>query len=349
MGVSERAKHIEDILCTSFIADAHLDLAFDIVQQRAYGRKKVLEEDYLEDMTAGGLNLVISSIFIETRFIPEMALRMALSQVEALLSDIEESKEHFSFCINQSEILKAYKNNKIAIMLSFEGIEPIQDDLNLFKIFHRLGVRGMGLCWSRRNNAAEGSDFVEKKTGIRGGLTHYGLNLLALAKEHKHFLDLSHINDEGFADVEKFWQGGCMVSHTNSRVLNETMRNISDKQIEFIAKRKGFIGVNAMNFTVSDGVISEDISGYCDHIDHIIKVGGEDCIGLGFDFNDTILKYIPDGELSRLPRKPFDCISGYKEIPRVIDELISRGYSDGTIKKIIGHNLLSFLGEGDNS
>lgn len=339
--------HIEEILSKNFVADAHLDLAFDIVQQRAYGRKKVLIDDYLEDMKAGGLNLVISSIFIETRFVPEMALRMALGQVEALRSDIEESKEFFSFCTNRAEVLTAYENKKIAIMLSFEGIEPIQDDLNLFKIFHHLGVRGLGLCWSRRNNAAEGSSFIEKRTGQKSGLTNFGINLIERAKSYNHFLDLSHINDEGFEDARQFWQGKYMVSHTNSRVLNRTMRNISDDQIKFISDAKGFIGVNAMNFTVSDGSISEDISGYCNHIDHIIEIGGEDCVGFGFDFNDIILKYIPDGDLDRLPRKPFDCISGYKEIPALVSMLISRGYSDQTIKKIIGQNLLDFLGEED--
>ena len=122
MDLKNRAEEIKE---RSFIADAHLDLAYDIVRKRSYGRRKVLEEDYYEDMTSGGLNLVISSIFIDDKYIPETALKRALLQVEALLEDIEES-ENFEFCLNKEDIDSAYSRGKISIMLSFEGIEPIQ-------------------------------------------------------------------------------------------------------------------------------------------------------------------------------------------------------------------------------
>ena len=62
-------------------ADAHLDLAFDLEKQRAYGKTKVLERDYLPGFRAGGVGLVVSSLFVENMFVPEMALRMALRQV----------------------------------------------------------------------------------------------------------------------------------------------------------------------------------------------------------------------------------------------------------------------------
>lgn len=335
---------IKKILDESFVADSHLDLAFDIVRQREYGRKKVLENDYLEDIQKGGVNCIISSIYIDNQFIPEMALRRALIQVEALLQDISESK-YFEFCTNKKQIEEAYSNNKIAIMLSFEGAEPIYNDINLFHAFYRLGVRGLGLCWSRRNLVADGSSFTNLKTGKKGGITSFGLQLLETAREKKVFIDLSHINDEGFEDVMNFYDGPVMVSHTNSRILNNTMRNISDEQIKQIAKRKGFIGINSMNFTVSDGTSPENIMGYCDHIDHIVKIGGIDCVGLGFDFNDIILKYIPQQDLLNLPRKPFDCVKGYKDVPLIIKELLSRKYKEEDIKKILGSNFLNFLGK----
>lgn len=341
MDINNRAEEIKE---SCFIADAHLDLAYDIVRKRSYGRRNILEEDYYEDMVEGGLNLVISSIFIDDKYIPETALKRALLQVEALLEDIEES-EHFEFCLNRDDIESAYSRGKISIMLSFEGIEPIHNSLEILYVFWRLGVRGVGLCWSRRNLAADGSDFVEKRIGIRSGLTSFGLDLIDRVKSKDMFLDLSHINDEGFSDSLKFFDGKIMVSHTNARSLNHTMRNISDEQIEMIAKRKGFIGINGMNFTVSDSSADEDAIGYCNHIDHVMKIGGEDCLGLGFDFNNIILKYIPDGELADLPRKPFDCIDGYKEVTNIIEELLKRGYKEETIEKILGKNLLNFLGE----
>ena len=342
---NEKAKkHIEEIKRQTFIGDAHLDLAYDLVRKRSWGRRRVLEEDYYSDMVKGGINFVISSIFIDGKFIPEMALRRGLMQFEALLSDIEES-EHFKFCTSKKEIEKNFEDGFISIMISFEGVEPIYDDLNMLKIFKRLGLKGVGLSWSRRNYAADGSKFVDAVEGKVGGLTEFGIDLLDKMYSEKLFLDLSHINDEGFQDAVTNFKGKIMVSHTNSRTLNNTKRNISDDQIRIIAKRKGFIGVNAMNFTVSDGKTPEDIRGYCDHVNRIIEIAGEDYVGLGFDFNDIILDHIPSGELVNLPRKPFDCIKGYKEIDLLILEFMRRNYSESRIKKILGENLLNFLGE----
>jgi membrane dipeptidase len=338
------SKRVEAIKQRCFIADAHLDLAYDIVRKRSYGGSCILERDYYQDMVEGGLNLVISSLFIDEKYIPEMALKRALLQVEALLEDIEES-DHFEFCLTGSDVESAYEKGKISVMLSFEGIEPIYNSLELFGIFKRLGVRGVGLCWSRRNYAADGADFVDKRIGVRSGLTTFGLDLLDKIYDYNIYLDLSHINDEGFNDSFKFFNGKIMVSHTNSRELNYTMRNISDEQIRMVADRRGYIGINGMNFAVSDGSENDNVKGYCDHIDHVIKIGGEDCLGFGFDFNNIILKYIPDQELVDLPREPFDCIDGYKEIPLVIEELLNRGYSETTIEKILGKNLLDFLCE----
>ena len=61
-------------------ADAHLDLAFDLEKQRAYGKRRVLERDYLEACRRGNVGLIVSSIFVENQYVPEMALRMALRQ-----------------------------------------------------------------------------------------------------------------------------------------------------------------------------------------------------------------------------------------------------------------------------
>lgn len=341
--MKERIKKIRALKSQTIIADTHHDLAFDILRKREFGAKKVIETDYLKDIQKGGVNLIVSSIFVEDRYLPEMGLKEGLRQVEALLEDIEESKNQLSFCKNASEIKQATDQGKIAFMLSFEGIEPIGKDLSLLRLFKRLGVLGVGLCWSRRNEAADGADFKPQKYATRGGLTSFGLNLLEAIQKENMFLDLSHINDAGFEDVLNHFEGKLMVSHTNARALNETERNIRNDQIKKIRDKKGFIGVNAMNFTVSDGTTAEDINAYCDHIHHILTIGGEDLVGFGFDFNDGILRYVQKESLEKLPRKPFDCVKGYKDVDKIIENFIGRGYSDQRIRKIMGQNFINFL------
>ena len=138
------------------IVDAHLDLLYDIEKKRKMGQNKIIEREYLPEFREGGVNIVVSSIYIDEDFIPELALRKALDQISAFYWELEESGDKIIFAKNVADIDKALKEDKIGILLSFEGVEPLMNDINLFKIFYELGVRGVGLTWSRRNFAADG-------------------------------------------------------------------------------------------------------------------------------------------------------------------------------------------------
>ena len=66
-----------------------------------------------------------------------------------------------------------------------------------------------------------------------------------------------------------------------------------------------------------------------DHIDHIVKLVGDDYVGIGSDF---------DG-VSSLP-KELDDVTDY---PKITEELLRRGYSKKSIGKILGGNVLRVM------
>ena len=66
-----------------------------------------------------------------------------------------------------------------------------------------------------------------------------------------------------------------------------------------------------------------------DHIDHAVKVGGIDHVGLGSDF---------DG-IDSAPRGMEDV----SKIPALVRELARRGYSEEDLEKILGGNVLRVM------
>ena len=158
-------------------------------------------------------------------------------------------------------------------------------------------------------------------------------------------IDVSHLNERGFWDVAALVEGPFIASHSNAAALVPTERNLSDDQIREIVGRGGFIGMNAMNFLVHERDDCETIAALVDHIDHIVGLGGGDCVGFGFDFNDQILKYIPEDELRLVPRVCRDVVHGHGEVPLVLDELRRRGYREEQVEKIGGGNFLRVLRE----
>jgi membrane dipeptidase len=71
------------------------------------------------------------------------------------------------------------------------------------------------------------------------------------------------------------------------------------------------------------------LSQLVDHIDYIAKLVGVDYVGIGSDF---------DG-VSSLP-KEVDDVRAY---PKITAELLKRGYSPKSVKKILGGNVLRVM------
>ncbi|NUU99291.1 membrane dipeptidase [Marinitoga sp. 1154] len=310
------------------VVDAHLDLLADIYEKRLVGEENIIKKYHLPDFIKGEVNIIVSSIFISNNYLPEMALRVALDQISMFYQELENLKGKVMLCRNYSDIEKAIENDIIGIMLSFEGVEPIGNDLNLLKIFYELGVRFVGLTWSRRNYAADGSFFMPKIEGKRGGLTDFGVKVLKESEKLGMIIDVSHLNDEGFWDVIKFSSNPIIASHSNVREIFNSMRNLTDEQIKSIAETGGVIGINANGSFVSDSPDENNVEGLVRHIDYISNLVGVEYVGLGFDFCDMFRN------------EPRDTLKGYHEMDKFVETLIKHGYNSKEIKNILGDNFL---------
>ncbi|MCT4566632.1 MAG: dipeptidase [Maledivibacter sp.] len=330
MNNSLKAKRIHE---NSIVVDSHLDLGGIIYNARSKGKTRVMETIFLRDFRRASFNFIIAAIFIENEYLPDMGLKMALRQVDAIYNDIKESNEHFVLVTNKSEMDTAMKENKIGIIMSLEGVEPIGRDLSLLNIFYKLGVRGLGLTWSRRNFAADGSYFRNPREGIKGGLTPFGIEVVSLAENLGMFIDVSHINDEGFSDVAEYTELPFIASHSNARSVNDITRNLTDSQIEIIGENSGVIGINAYKNIVSSKEEEQNVDRLCDHIEYIISLAGEDSIGFGFDLCNN---YYNSG-------KEYDTIKNHSESLLITEELLRRGFSDDTLSKLVGGNYYRYL------
>ena len=319
----------------NIVVDTHLDLAGEIYNRYMAGEKEVIKNHYLENFKKGGFNLIVSSLFIDELFLPEMALRIALGQIRALIEDVESCQGEVFLVKNKDELNKAVNENKIGIIVSFEGLEPIGNDIGLLRIFYELGVRAAGLVWSRRNYVADGCSFIPVEEGQRGGLTKFGVNVVKRMEEMNMLIDVSHLNDEGFQDVVKYTNKPFIASHSNSRSIHGSMRNLTDDQIKAIADRKGVIGINAIKNIagVTDG--EAPISKLADHIEYIVNLAGIHHVGYGFDLcngyysSELKFKFAPNN---------CDSLSSHAEAVLLTEELLRRGISKEDCKLIIGGN-----------
>ncbi len=324
------------------IVDAHLDLAVDVFNKRKEGKRKVIESYYLDGFKTGGVDVVVSSLFIDDQYLPEMALRYALDQIAAILEDINESKEKIMLCKSYDDILNAKEKGKLAILLAFEGVEPLGDDINLLSIFYELGVRILGVCWSRRNYAADGCCFSYIKEDQGGGLTDFGVQLIKKAEELGMIVDVSHINDQGFFDTARTARGAVIASHSNCRSIAHIKRNLTDEQIKAIAASGGVIGINAVSIIASDNE-KADVNILVEHMKHIKNLVGVKHIGLGFDLCDQTFSTNNDHNIfvDGICRIHYDLIKGHKDLYKLTEALLLQGFEEVDIEMIYGRNFLN--------
>ena len=123
------------------IVDFHFDLLIDLYEKR--DRPGVLVSHFLPEFEAGDIGVLGVAIYVEDHYLPEMGLRVALDQVARLYAEMEQTNR-FAVCKTFAEIEQARAANKIALVITMEGVEPLGDDLNLLRAFYELGLRSVG-------------------------------------------------------------------------------------------------------------------------------------------------------------------------------------------------------------
>jgi membrane dipeptidase len=289
-------------------------------------------------MDAAGIDVRVLAIYNGVEYLPEQALRRALDEIAALHAELDEAPQA-ALCTTAAQVESAVADRKKAFILGMEGAEPLGSDLGLLRIFHALGVRVLGITHALRNAAADGAFLDPKRTGTVGGLSDFGVALVERAQALQMLVDVSHLNDPGFWDVLGLARRPIIASHSNSRVLRDHPRNLTDAQIKAIADTGGFIGINSINRFVEP----PDLPHLIDHFDHLVRIAGEDHVGLGLDFCHYLLEHRSPVERSALRKGAYQSVEGLAsdaDVPRIPALLAQRGYSQPTIDKIMGENFL---------
>ena len=335
----ERWKELSN---NNIIVEGHYDLPLHVFNKREKGQVAVINNHYLSDMQEGCLNVAVAPVYVEDCYLPGMGLKVGLKQVMYMKREADESLGQIKICASYDEITECVNKNKIALVLGFEGLEPIEGDLDLLRVFYELGVRIAGVSWSRRNFAADGCGFEKKEATCKGGLTEAGKDAVVCAEELGMIIDVTHLSEQSFWDVMRATKEVLIASHTNCRSVFDIVRNFSDEQIKAITERGGVIGINGVSSLAAPADNDDSITVLVDHIDHIKKLVGMDHVGIGLDLMEFLeddkssLEWEQDG----IKRVDHDMVLGYKNLKNLTQELIRRKYSDEDICKFLGGNFL---------
>ena len=314
----------------------------------------------------GGLDVPFMSIYVPAKYQKDGgAQKVADGLIDMVEGLTTAAPDKFQLVRTTTETRAILGTGKVGLALGIENGAALESKLENVDHFFKRGVRYITLTHSK-DNAICDSSYDEART--HGGLTDFGKDVVARMNKLGIMVDISHVSDAAFFDVMKLTRAPVIASHSSARHFTPGFeRNMSDDMIKLVGENNGVVMVNfgstfisAKSRAHSDarrkvirGFMDEhqlewqdpkvqafkdeydsknpfvyaDVKDVADHIDHIVKLAGIETVGFGSDF---------DGVGDSLPTNLKDA----SMFPRLIEELLRRGYSEADIEKICSGNVM---------
>jgi len=263
---------------------------------------------------------------------PSYANGVTITMMANLFRLEAESGGQVKIVRNVDELVYCVEHDIHAAILHFEGAEAIDPQFDALEVFYRVGLRSLGLVWSRPNIYAQGVPFKFPHSPDTGpGLSDAGRELVRACNRLGIMLDLSHLNEKGFWDVAALSDAPLVATHSNAHAICPSTRNLTDKQLDAIKASDGLVGLNfGVGDLREDGNFDLDASldDMVRQVDYLVGRLGIDGVTLGTDFDGT---HIPN------------VIGDAAGLPKLIDALRKHGYNDVALRKIAYENWLRVL------
>lgn len=332
----------KELHADAVVVDSHNDLPVLLLLRNTslgpQGVERYWNERWVPEARAGGVNVQVLPIYISPDE-AEASLRNTLLQLEALEREAALTPD-VELCRTGAEIDAAVAAGKVALLLALEGTSGIGIDVELFSVFHRLGIRIASFTHWSRAMLADGS--ADEDAGSR--LPASGVRALAELERLGMLLDVSHLAAPAIDHALELATRTLVASHSSARALCDHHRNLSDEHLRGIAGTGGVIGINVLpTFIDAETPTLERV---IDHIEHVAEVAGIDHVGLGPDFIREWFDAVYPQFDTFLALDGIDMKAGVpglahtRDLPKVTAKLLERGWPEEDVRKVLGENWL---------
>lgn len=339
---------------------------FDFADTRATAdpdKGRIAMHTDLARLRQGKVGAQFWSVWVSPSLTDQQAVQAVLEQIDTVKRLVAANPRDLGYATSADEAEKAMKAGRVASLIGMEGGHGIGNSLGVLRQMQALGVRYMTITHSRNTGFADSATDAP----VHGGLTPFGRQVVREMQRIGMMVDLSHVSEETMMDALDEAKAPVIFSHSGARAINRHPRNVPDSVLDRMAANGGIVMVNTLPDYVSETVRDRalrrtaekarldalhignpaaakaalgdweaanpiprsTLAQVADHIDHIVKRAGIDCVGIGADF---------DGMDSAT--EGLDDVSGY---PALFVELARRGYVQADLEKIASRNMMRVM------
>ena len=308
------------------VLDSHCDTPSRMIDGLDIGVDNKYGHVDIPKLASGGVDASFFALYTPADLSPDSALSKALEMLASIFDALVMYSGKIALALSPDDIVTNKAKGLISILIGMENGAPIKKSLSLLRLFHWMGVRYMTLTHNGDNEIADSA--MEGKRW--GGLSPFGREVVEEMNHLGMIVDVAHASDNTFNDILDCSKTPVLSTHSCCRALADHPRNMTDDMIRRMADKGGVIQINFYPYfltTTSQANVEDVIR----HIDHAVKVGGIEHVGIGTDFDG--IEVTPVG------------LENVSKLPVVFDLLSERGYSDDQIEKIASGNFLRVFRE----
>ncbi len=300
-----------------------------------------------EEMRAGGMDCVHVTIAYHETF-------------RETVARIEEWNRHFAahgdlirMAYGADDIRQAKQEGRTAIIFGAQNPSPMEDDIYLLEILHRLGLRVMQLTYNNQSLLATGC-YESHDTG----LTRMGHEVVAEMNRLGLLIDMSHSADRSTLEAIEASYQPIAITHANPDWWHPALRNKPDEVLRALTDAGGMLGFSLYPHHLKDGSACT-LQSFCEMIAEAANRYGAEHLGIGSDLcqdqPDSVVEWMRNGRWTRstdfgegsadrpgFPPQP-EFFRNNSDFPRLAEGLAAAGFDNSEIAGIMGNNWLGFF------
>lgn len=243
-----------------------------------------LDERALQDLQASGtsaLNVTLGHVAG-----PAEPFEYTVREIAAWNRIIATYPQYLIKIRRSEDVLEAHSSGRTGVIFGFQNTTMLGEDPERVQTFAGLGVKVVQLTYNVDNHVGAGS-----MVPVDHGLTEFGHQVVQQLNANATLVDLSHSGQQTCLDAIEASSSPICISHTGCRALADLPRNKTDRELRLLADSGGVAGIYFMPFLKEDSF--PDANDVVRHIEHAIKVCGEDHVGIGTDGGTTAIDDMP--------------------------------------------------------
>ena len=190
----------------------------------------------------GGLNVAIHNLYVEDAYNRyNYTVKQACRVIERFHQILDAHPDKMELALSSSDVRRIVAEGKMAQILGLEGGFDMEGDLDVLRLFHRLGVRMIQLVNHRTTNSfvdAYGTEEKWKGINDRGRKIVREMNRLGI------MIDISHTTEAAQLQIIEASHAPVIANHVGVQGLSDHPQNMTDRAIRALAAKGGVIGVH---------------------------------------------------------------------------------------------------------